>query len=192
MYYKDPRFKKHEDHDIWICNNFIPDSYCDEIVKKVELFDDSVWVDGWARHQLNILYSMEYDEYGKAYSQWWESKVSPPVLTKAINKINIELKKIFFDEYLFMPEYNVKRILQNEFMPAHRDGLAKETKKGAVSGFILYLNDFDGGEINYPEIKYTYSPKKGDIVIHNGTILHEVLPLKSKKRYTISSWLFDK
>jgi hypothetical protein len=39
----------------------------------------------------------------------------------------------------------------------------------------MYFNDdFDGGELVYPEYKLMYKPKKGDIVFHNIDTIHAV------------------
>lgn len=196
MYYKDPRFKKHEYHNIWISNNFVPELDCDLIVNTIENLDKESWRGGWSRHQVNLIYSDRYDEKDYTnYSSWWENKVSPPILLKEMSKINFELKKIFYPEFLFLPEYKITRLLKNEFMHKHLDNRDKkfvDEKFQIKCAYTIYLNDFDGGEINYPDIKYKYSPKKGDIIIHHSELLHEVLPVKSEKRYTITGWLLNK
>jgi Rps23 Pro-64 3,4-dihydroxylase Tpa1-like proline 4-hydroxylase len=198
MYYNDKRFIKNKDYNIWICNNFVTNEDCNKIVKSIEKNNNLDWSNGWARHQTNLVYSDGYEENDYInYSSWWENKVSSPILIKEISKINIDLKNLFSEKYLFLPEYKVTRLLKGEFMHKHKDNrdadLAGTDKKFQIQcAYTIYLNDFEGGELNYPEINYTYKPKAGDIVIHHSELLHEVLEVKSDKRYTITGWLLNK
>lgn len=53
----------------------------------------------------------------------------------------------------------------------------------------LYLNtcgkDYQGGEICFPSVPYTYSPKAGDVIMYPSNYIgrHEVLPVTSGVRY---------
>jgi hypothetical protein len=51
---------------------------------------------------------------------------------------------------------------------------------------ILYLNDFIGGDIYYPEYNASHHPKKGDLVIHESRLIHGVREVKSDARLSIS------
>jgi hypothetical protein len=63
---------------------------------------------------------------------------------------------------------------------------------GIEYGVIIYLNDdFEGGELFYPNLNYLYKPKSGDIVIHPATeeYTHEVYPVVSGERYTLTTFV---
>lgn len=86
---------------------------------------------------------------------------------------------------------NLRRLKDGEFMHAHVDGGYPNSKKTIVFGVAMYLNDdFTGGEINYPNLNLSVKPKKASIVIHDATLLHKVLPVKSGSRYSITTFVF--
>jgi hypothetical protein len=59
-------------------------------------------------------------------------------------------------------------------------------------GMILYFNDdYDGGEICYPEYDFCYKPSAGDLVIHKASNIHAVKKVNSGYRYTHSSYIND-
>lgn len=57
---------------------------------------------------------------------------------------------------------------------------------------LLYLNDdYEGGEIHFPEYDFLHKPKKGDALFFKCSRLedaHEVKTVKSGQRYTIAMW----
>jgi predicted 2-oxoglutarate/Fe(II)-dependent dioxygenase YbiX len=56
----------------------------------------------------------------------------------------------------------------------------------------MYLNDdYDGGEISFPGLGFTYRPIAGDILLFKGNIPHEVFPVKSGVRYNFNFGLTD-
>jgi hypothetical protein len=60
--------------------------------------------------------------------------------------------------------------------------------------FVLYHNEFNGGEIIYPELEFEYHPLPGDLLMHPGSqnYIHgtnEVLP--GPNRYNSTMWAYD-
>lgn len=57
---------------------------------------------------------------------------------------------------------------------------------------VIYLNDdFEGGEIYFPNLDFTYKPNKGDAVLfpcNDITYLHGVKETTSGTRYTLAMW----
>jgi len=57
---------------------------------------------------------------------------------------------------------------------------------------VVYLNDdFEGGEIYFPRLKFTYKPNKGDAVIfpcNSVDYVHGVTEVTSGTRYTLAMW----
>lgn len=59
-------------------------------------------------------------------------------------------------------------------------------------GAIIYFNDnYEGGEIEYPQHNYSYKPKAGSLVLHEATNIHAVVRVKSGFRFTHSSYIQD-
>ena len=57
-------------------------------------------------------------------------------------------------------------------------------------GVVLYLNDnFEGGELYYPNLDIIIKPESGMLVYHPGDEDHEVLPVVSGNRYTLTSFI---
>jgi predicted 2-oxoglutarate/Fe(II)-dependent dioxygenase YbiX len=199
MFYDDPSIDKIKEEGVWVGKNFVSKEDCSDIVERVNNFSDEAWLDGWARHQATLFYKNQASAE-KAIEEWWSDKVSPPVLIPAINRINEKLKGIFAPELIFLPEYKVVRLKPGHNMKSHRDNrsgdndLQPETKQEFTinCAYTIYLSDFKGGEIHYPELDYTHVPEPGDIVIHSGRVLHEVLDVIEGNRYTITGWLLSK
>ena len=57
-------------------------------------------------------------------------------------------------------------------------------------GVVIYLNeDFEGGELYYPNLNQTIKPETGMLVSHSGNEDHEVLKVHSGDRYTLTSFI---
>lgn len=199
MFYDDPNIVKIKEEGVWLGKGFVSPEDCSEIMAHVDAFEEKDWLDGWARHQGTLFYTNEASSE-KPIAEWWSDKVSPPVLIPAVTKINAKLKGLFSPDYVFLPEYKIVRLKPGHNMKSHRDNrsgdndLNVETKQEFTiqCAYTIYLSDFKGGEINYPELGYTHTPEPGDIVIHSGRVLHEVFDVLEGNRYTITGWLLGK
>lgn len=86
---------------------------------------------------------------------------------------------------------NVRRLKDGEFMYPHKDDGYPDSKETIVFGIVIYLNDdFTGGELNYPDLGILIKPKRSSMLIHDAKLLHEVLPVKSGSRYSITTFIF--
>ena len=199
MFYDDPNIVKIKEEGVWLGKGFVSPEDCSEIMDHVDAFEEKDWLDGWARHQGTLFYTNEASSE-KPIAEWWSDKVSPPVLIPSVTKINAKLKGLFSPDYVFLPEYKIVRLKPGHNMKSHRDNrsgdndLNVETKQEFTiqCAYTIYLSDFKGGEINYPELGYTHTPEPGDIVIHSGRVLHEVFDVLEGNRYTITGWLLGK
>lgn len=74
-----------------------------------------------------------------------------------------------------------------------KEGEDFDLVENSVAGLIMYLNNFEGGEIYYSNQDVTYYPKAGDLVIHSSQehCKHQVQEVKSDIRYSHSSHLFN-
>lgn len=59
-------------------------------------------------------------------------------------------------------------------------------------GVVVYLNNFTGGEIEYPLHNITYAPQPGDMVIHSAknSCRHLVRPVIQGPRYSYSNAIY--
>lgn len=197
MFYDNENVVMVKEEGIWLYKNFIGKEECSAVVDKVLLLNDSDWEDGWARHQGTLFYNNN-PESEKAIAEWWSDKVSPPILIPEVTDINNKLKNLFTPELFFLPEYKVTRLKPGQNMKSHRDNRSESSDQEVKQKFTincaytLYLSEFEGGEINYPELNYTHTPEVGDLIIHSGLVLHEVFDVIKGNRYTITGWLLNK
>lgn len=57
-------------------------------------------------------------------------------------------------------------------------------------GVVIYLNDnFEGGELIYPESGLSIKPEMGMLVYHQGNQRHKVSRVLSGNRYTLTSFI---
>ncbi|MBP2233157.1 putative 2-oxoglutarate/Fe(II)-dependent dioxygenase YbiX/peroxiredoxin [Azospirillum agricola] len=76
---------------------------------------------------------------------------------------------------------------------AHRDNTTRGTahRRFAVS-INLNAEDYEGGELRFPEHgPRTYRAPTGGAVVFSGTLLHEVTPVTSGRRYAFLPFLYD-
>ena len=75
---------------------------------------------------------------------------------------------------------------------AHRDNITKGTahRKFAVS--INLNDDFEGGEVFFPEYgERGFKPAAGGAVVFSCSLLHAVKPMRSGRRYAFLPFLYD-
>ncbi len=197
MFFDNENVSLIKEEGVWLYENFITKEDCDLLVEKAESFSEKDWHDGWSRHQATLFYNNN-PESEEEIKDWWEKKVSPPVLNSTMTNVNNKLKPLFLPELLFIPEYKIVRLLPGDTMKPHKDDRSAMDKSEVkqqfkiICAYTLYLSDFAGGEIYYRDLDYKHIPKQGDLIIHSGTVMHEVLPVTSGKRYTVTGWLLNK
>jgi hypothetical protein len=87
-------------------------------------------------------------------------------------------------------EYNqyLTRYEKHGGLPLHND---QENVGSRTLGSILYLNDdYDGGELRFPEFGISLKPEAGSVVMFpsNFLYMHEVLPMTNGSRYAMPHW----
>ena len=111
-----------------------------------------------------------------------------PVLVNFVKKYS---NKFIGQEELYVTENLVGLYEEGAFMKVHRD---VEDESETVST-VIYLNDeYEGGELSFPEIDggYTYIPEKYELLYFPTPYLHGVNPVISGKRYIITISYTDK
>lgn len=74
------------------------------------------------------------------------------------------------------------------FMGPHQDGNENGLKFSAVA----YLNeDYEGGELFFPELDIKIKPKMGSLVIFPSTHIHSSLEVKSGTKYIATMFIMD-
>ena len=108
-------------------------------------------------------------------------------------RITIEISKVLSHHFrtdLYPETVSVVRWSAGDEMAPHRDGHNPHTIN-RTHAVVLYLNDqLAGGEICFPEIGVTVSPRRALMVAYDKSILHGVRPVM-QSRYTMTMWYTD-
>lgn len=175
--------------DIYVYPNFISEKERLEILQKIKDIPEEKWVG-----------------YFNEGSQGAETAHVPIENFISINK---RLTDILDSDVYLGSSLSATRMKKGWVGPHHTDNFdfldvikANESLKegedfdlveNSVAGLIMYLNNFEGGEIYYSNQDVTYYPKAGDLVIHSSQehCKHQVQEVKSDIRYSHSSHLFN-
>jgi len=81
----------------------------------------------------------------------------------------------------------ISRFFAGDSMPAHYDEVGHPE---IAFGIIIYLNDeYSGGEIFYPDNNIKIKPKAGSLVMHSGSIFHQVTEVAGSTRYFMTTFV---
>lgn len=96
-----------------------------------------------------------------------------------------------FTDYSRIHQLNsILRALPGQSMGPHRDDVEPEDKIN-MYGVVIYINDdYEGGEIYYPEVGMAHKPKAKSMVVHRASTVHGVNPVVGDNvRYIITSFV---
>lgn len=141
--------------------------------------------------QQNIFLSCAKEEDG------WETPSFGNTVKKMNDKVFLEAKKVFesveslFIDFEFLKKsFYVRRLQNRQFMWPHQDK-SDSDDSDIVFGIVIYLNDnFEGGELVYPELNLRVKPKPRSIFIHDASHKHQVFPVTMGSRYSITAFIF--
>ncbi len=127
--------------------------------------------------------------------------VSEPMMQKAISdrlayRVGPELTKAFafdrqftFDAHVVL-SYSVDG---RHFFGAHRDNGAPTTADRAFAVSLNLNDDFDGGELVFPEYAgVKVSPPAGAAAVFSCSVLHEALPVTRGRRFVLTTFFRQK
>ena len=86
---------------------------------------------------------------------------------------------------------HVLKYEKSGFLPKHSD----HGQSSRVLSVLLYLNeDYEGGEISWPDVNITLKPEAGSIIYFpsNFVFTHEVAPITGGVRYALPNWFHNR
>jgi predicted 2-oxoglutarate/Fe(II)-dependent dioxygenase YbiX len=123
--------------------------------------------------------------------------VAEPMMQKAISdrlayRIGPELIKVFAFERGFSFDAHVVLSYTAEgghFFGAHRDNGAPTTADRAFAVSLILNDDFEGGELIFPEYAgVRVSPPKGAAAVFSCSLLHQVVPVRRGRRFSLTTF----
>jgi len=164
---------------IKIINNFITEDDCDYIVGIL--------------NGLDVFNLLESRGPSKVRIMRFKNKDLNEIVEEYAIKTKKEIENFFKIQNSIVSDYGAFISKQGYSMDAHIDtindyGLFDYLKYSSV----LYLNEeFDGGDIYFPNVNFSYSPKKGDLIIFPANDLeymHGVSKINTGSRHTLAYW----
>jgi hypothetical protein len=94
--------------------------------------------------------------------------------------VNDKMRNLF-ESYSYYPsEILLQRYKKGDFIKQHTDQWLPDLDYYIGYGLCLYYNsNYDGGELEYPELGLTIKPRENSLYIHGGHILHGSKPVLS-------------
>lgn len=129
-----------------------------------------------------------FDEESKKKNNipdFWYGKYLHFETENIFTTINTKMKNLF-DSYSYYPDkLSLSRYKKGDFITQHTDQWIPDLPYYIGYGFCLYYNDnYEGGELEYPDLNIIVKPKANTLYIHGGHILHGSLPvLDDRIRY---------
>ena len=140
--------------DIYEIEDFVTIEKANQVLEYSKSLEESNW---WHEEQKETFF------YGK---QKWGK------LPEIFDEIDQNAKNLF-SSALDIGNIALQRYLDNEPMRLHRDYWLKDLDYYIRYGIVIYYNDdYEGGEIEYPELGIVHKPKARSLVLHGGNILH--------------------
>ncbi|MDE1151691.1 MAG: 2OG-Fe(II) oxygenase [Micavibrio sp.] len=105
-----------------------------------------------------------------------------------------EIKKVHFFDVSRIERFIVACYDSSNrgFFNAHRDNTTKGTAHRRFAVTINLNNDFEGGELNFPEYgPRTFKPPVGGAVVFSCALLHAVTPVTAGRRFAFLPFLYD-
>lgn len=150
--------------DIYEVEDFITEEEQQQVLEFAKSLKEEDW---W------ISISEDYKKgffYGKQYNG------ERPLV---FNEIDKKVKDLF-ENLLYVGNVALQRYKKEAKMQTHRDYWLYEEPYHIRFGICIYYNDeYEGGELEYPELNIVHKPKARSLVMHGGNILHSNLPVTS-------------
>lgn len=113
----------------------------------------------------------------KYVPDFFKNKIAHGIKLNALSEIDKKIQTLVNDPYL-LNSVTLIRHLENDFMHPHTDDhkdneQANERKTYCRYGIVIYYNDdYQGGELVYPNLGIIHKPKARSLLIHSGKHLH--------------------
>jgi peroxiredoxin len=114
-------------------------------------------------------------------------------LNNRINRIVPEIAKAF--QYQ-VTRYETLRVACYEghrggYLHGHRDNIPPTTYRRFAMSINLNIEDFEGGELRFPEFgDQRYRPDSGTAIVFSSSLLHEAMHVTAGRRYVLLAFLF--
>jgi len=162
--------KLHE--DVYEINNFLSEEEFQEVLNVINGLSEKDWFS-------------EDTTQDKDFANFWYGKNLEFKTDNIFKEINKKMESLFESYHYYPSNLLLQRYKIGDFIQPHTDQWNPDLPYYIGYGFCLYYNDdYEGGELEYPELGITVKPKANSLYIHGGHIMHGSKPvLDDKIRY---------
>jgi len=167
--------------EIYLYKNFLTKKETEKICKKLK---KSSWEDMWDLDRLVPQTSKKMRVTKKIVKRL--NKIIDGYLIDGNEKINRMVVGSYWGKHSDNEEFDK---IRNQAL-SYKEGLKFDLVHNIRYGVVVYINDnYEGGEIYYPNQNIYYKPKAGDLLIHSSEekCMHGVRTVMSGVRYAWSS-----
>jgi hypothetical protein len=150
--------------DVYEINNFLTN---EELKKVFEIIDETK-EEAW------------FSEEASGDRGFWYGKNLQLKTEIVFDKINSKMENLFESYHYYPAEITLQRYKKGDFINQHTDQWLPDLGYYIGYGLCLYYNDnYEGGELEYPDLGLTVKPKKNSLYVHGGHVLHGSKPVLS-------------
>lgn len=175
-----------------------PDKIIEDLENEILLNNgDEHW--GWSKsgtiddgvnQTIRTNFSMRITKHAKNGNET-AKKIHNLVFNKIEEAVEWYKEHYKIDSTLYQEPYTILRYNYQQEYKAHYDGTTQTARAVSV---IIYLNDdYEGGEIEFPNFSFKIKPEPGSMFVFpsNFAYTHIAHPIASGTKYAIVTWLHD-
>lgn len=115
--------------------------------------------------------------------EFWSGKTLKPNLLIEDNVFSLikQRAKTLFSGDFDLTGITLQRYMIDDALGQHADDHEGHRINGekVFCGIVIYYNDdYEGGEVKYPDLGIIHKPIAGSLLLHGGQIIHGTLPVK--------------
>lgn len=173
--------------NIFVIYDFITEEECDILLNECLQSKDSDWQEINYAHADSIKQGSELYEKYQNYKKQWDKTSMTSANINILENIRNRCHD-FLDKDLNITDeiFRIKKFTKSRSLDVHHDDAGDFSLR---HGLVIYLNDdYDGGEIYYPEFNFQYKPVARSLIIHpaNKQYRHGIRQVSRNDRYSIS------
>lgn len=156
--------KLHE--GVYEVNNFLTDQELNAVFELIKNTPEEKW------------FNQDPEKADKNFEDFWYGKNLHLDKGTILDLVNEKMKNLL-ESYSWYPGgLLLQRYKKNDFINYHADDWNPDLPYYVGYGFCLYFNDdYQGGELHYPELDIKVKPKANSLYIHAGKVVHGSLPV---------------
>lgn len=158
--------------DVYEITDFLTTEELNEVYKIIDSLSEEDWFS-------------DKTSQDKDFSDFWYGKNLEFHHKTIFSSINEKMRDLLKSYHYYPREVILQRYKKGDFIQPHTDQWNPELPYYIGYGFCLYYNDdYEGGELIYPDLGITVKPRANSLYIHGGHVKHGSTPvLNDKIRY---------